>query len=156
MAKNIVYFQSSFACGNDVRMQLMILQYAYVTYLKTSSIFNVKHTLQQVTLERALWIQICLIFSRVSAPSLSGHSHSYSTLTHTSVLLECISFESHSSVSVSEFLEYGHNFAVSLKNVHQRTTKILPFDFNGYFSQFPNLVKKAAASMQLLQTTTPC
>ena len=33
------------------------------------------------------------------------------------------------------------SFAVSLKNVHQRTTKIFPFDFNGHFSQFPNFIK---------------
>ena len=33
------------------------------------------------------------------------------------------------------------NFAVSLKNVHQRTTKILPFDFNGYFPNFPTWLK---------------
>ena len=40
MAKNIVYVQSSCTCGNDVRMQLMILQYAYVKYFTTSSIIQ--------------------------------------------------------------------------------------------------------------------
>ena len=33
------------------------------------------------------------------------------------------------------------SFAVSFKKVHQRTTKILPFDFNGNFSLFPNFIK---------------
>ena len=42
----------------------------------------------------------------MSAPSLSGHSYTYSTLAHTPVLLECISLEPNSSVSVSGLLEY--------------------------------------------------
>jgi hypothetical protein len=67
-------------------------------WLCNMSMFHTSYTLiniqrythtPQVTLERAVWIQICLIFSSVSAPSLRGHS--CSTLLHTSVLLECIS-----------------------------------------------------------------
>ena len=33
----------------------------------------------------------------------------------------------------------GYHFAVCLENVHQHPTKILPFDFNGYFSSISQL-----------------
>ena len=42
----------------------------------------------------------------MSASSQSEHSNSYSTHTHNSIVLECISLESNSSVSMSELLEY--------------------------------------------------
>lgn len=71
----------------------------------TWSIFNAILTLQQVTLEWSLWIQICLIFSSVSASSLSVHLQSYSTLTHNSVTLEGILLKSHLRVRVSNLLD---------------------------------------------------
>ena len=45
------------------------------------------------------------------------------------------------------------SIAVSLENVLQRTTKILPFNFNGHFSQFPNFIKmwQTTGNMQLRQ-----
>jgi hypothetical protein len=117
MAKNIVYFFVYLVQPPAATTHECNWWFYNMPLLIPSSIFNVLHTLQQVTLEGALWIQICLIFSSVSAPhrygapSLNGHSHSYSTqsLTHTSILLECISLESYSGVSVSELLEYGRN-----------------------------------------------
>ena len=47
-------------------------------------------------------------------------------------------------------------FAVCLKNVHQHTTKILPFDFNGYFSQFPNFIKIHRVNMHLQRGEKQC
>ena len=41
------------------------------------------------------------------------------------------------------------SFCFCLKNVHPHTTKILPFDFNVIFFQFPNFIKKQRVNMHL-------
>ena len=65
----------------------------------------------------------------MSVPLLSGHLHSYSTLTHTSTLLERISFESHSSVSVSELFEYRCNILpVLTKQIHCKVNYCFSID----------------------------